>query len=213
MMTIKKIEFNMLPVNCYVLSDETKEAVIIDAGCYYTDEQQALKNYIESNGLTLKHLICTHLHFDHIFGNPFVLRTFGIKAEANPKDMPWMANIKQRISIFGLSTCDDPVPLGRELEEGDEVTFGTHTLKALAVPGHSPGSLAFYCEEEKVVFTGDALFAGSIGRADFIDGDESLLIRSVKEKLLTLPDETVVLTGHGEKTTIGNEKRFNIFLR
>jgi len=212
-MTIKKFEFNMLPSNCYIISDETKETVIIDAGCYYPDEQEALKNYIEKNKLILKHLICTHLHFDHIFGNPFIWRTFGIKAEANAADLPWMQEIKQRISVFGLKGCDEPIPLGKELKEGDIITFGTHKLETLAVPGHSPGSLAFYCAEENVVFTGDALFASSIGRTDFPDGDEKLLIHSIKTKLLTLPENTTILSGHGGPSLIGKEKKNNIFLR
>lgn len=213
MMNIKRFEFNMLPVNCYVLWDETKEAVIIDAGCYYQDEQLALKKYFETNKLVLKHLLCTHLHFDHIFGNPFIWRTFGIKAEANAADLPWLNDIKSRIATFGLHKCDDPVPLEKELNEGDVIAFGTHQLIALAVPGHSPGSLAFYCEEEKVVFTGDALFAGSVGRTDFVDGDENQLIHALKTRLYPLPDDTVVLPGHGGPTTIGEEKKYNIFLR
>ncbi len=166
MMTIKKFEFNMLPVNTYVLWDETKEAVVIDAGCYFDAEKRALKEYIEKNGLTVKHLLNTHLHFDHIFGNPFMFKEFGILAEAHEADLPWLEQVTEKIKLFGIMKCDPPVPLKGYLHEGDTVAFGTHTLTIFHIPGHSLGSLVFYCAEEKALFTGDVLFQHSIGRTD-----------------------------------------------
>ncbi len=214
MMTIKKFEFNMLPVNTYIVWDETKEAVVIDAGCYFESEKQALKAYVASNGLTIKHLLCTHLHFDHIFGNPFMLSEFGIRGEAYEADLPWLEQMPERIRQFGIMDCDPPVALKGFINEGDTISFGTHIFSIFHIPGHSAGSLAFYCAEEHALFTGDALFCGSIGRTDLEGGGtEQQLIEAIRQKLLTLPEETVVYPGHGLATTIGQEKKQNIYLR
>lgn len=118
-MKIKKFEFNMFPVNCYVLSDETKEAVIIDAGCFYEEEKQALKRYIDSNSLTVKHLLNTHLHLDHIFGNPFLLQEYGLKAEANQADEFWLEQAPAQSRMFGFQLPEAPVPLGKYIFDGD----------------------------------------------------------------------------------------------
>lgn len=213
MLHIKTFEFNMLPVNTYVVWDETKEAVVIDCGCYYEAEQQEFDRFIRDNGLTIVRLIDTHLHFDHIFGNPFLWRTYGIKAEAHKADQPWLDQVTERIRAFGIHDCEPPVPLGGYLDEGDVVTFGHHSFTVLHVPGHSLGSLCFYCKEENLLFTGDALFRFSIGRTDLGGGGEEMLIRNIREKLLTLPDETKVYPGHGPTSTIGEEKKYNIYLR
>ncbi len=213
MMTIKRYEFNMLPVNTYIVWDDTREAVVIDAGCYYEPEKRALRDYVTSNGLTLKHLLCTHLHFDHIFGNPFMLSEFGLRGEAHEADLPWLEQMQQRMSRFGITKCDPPVALKGFIDEGDTIRFGSHQFSIFHVPGHSPGSLAFYCAEEKALFTGDALFAGSIGRTDLEGGGtERQLIEGIRQKLLTLPDDTIVYPGHGPSTTIGREKLQNIYL-
>ncbi len=213
MMTIKKFEFNMLPVNTYVVWDETKEAVVIDAGCFFDSEKQALKEYIVKNGLTIKHLLNTHLHFDHVFGNPFMLHEFGIKAEAHEADLPWLEQITERVKSFGIMNCEPPVPLKGYLHEGDTVAFGTHAFTIFHIPGHSLGSLVFYCAEEKALFTGDVLFEHSIGRTDLGGGTEEELVQGIRTKLLTLPDDTVVYPGHGPNTTIKAEKQYNIYLR
>lgn len=161
-MKIKKFEFNMFPVNCYVLSDETKEAVIIDAGCFYEEEKQALKRYIDSNSLTVKHLLNTHLHLDHIFGNPFLLQEYGLKAEANQADEFWLEQAPAQSRMFGFQLPEAPVPLGKYIFDGDIITFGNTQLEAIHVPGHSPGSIVFYCKEAHCIFSGDVLFQGSI---------------------------------------------------
>ncbi|WP_321437236.1 MBL fold metallo-hydrolase [uncultured Bacteroides sp.] len=212
-MKIKRFEFNMFPVNCYVLSDESNEAVVIDPGCFYEEEKQALKNYINSNGLTVKHLLNTHLHLDHIFGNPFMLHEYGLKAEANKADEFWLEQAPKQSRMFGFELKEAPVPLGSYICDGDIISFGKVRLEAIHVPGHSPGSLVFYCKEENCMFSGDVLFQGSIGRADLARGNFDELLDSICSRLFVLPNETIVYPGHGAPTTIGTEKTENPFFR
>lgn len=212
-MKIKMFEFNMFPVNCYVVSDETKEAVIIDAGCFYEEEKQALKNYIVSNELTVKHLLNTHLHLDHIFGNPFVLKEFGLRAEAHQADEFWIRQAPEQARMYGFQLKEEPELLGRYLKDGDVIRFGNSQLQAIHVPGHSPGSLVYYSRENNCLFSGDVLFQGSIGRADLTGGNFEELREHIIGRLFVLPDNTVVYPGHGAPTTIGEEKRNNPFFR
>lgn len=153
-MKIKRFEFNMFPENCYVLWDETNEAVVIDPGCFYEEEKQALKNFIIKNGLNVKHLLNTHLHLDHIFGNPFMLKEFGLKAEANQADEFWIDEAPKQSRMFGFQLQEAPVPLGTYLHDGDIITFGNTKLEAIHVPGHSPGSLVYYCAADHCMFSG-----------------------------------------------------------
>ena len=212
-MEIKTFVVNPIQVNCYLLWDESKEAVLIDCGAWFPKEREEIKEFITSHGLTLKHYLNTHLHFDHIFGNAFIEETFGVKAQANDADWPWAANIKERVARFGIRYEEEVPPLGRVLNDGDELTFGTHRITAIAIPGHSPGSLVYHIPQEKVLFSGDALFHGSIGRTDFPDSNHRQLITSIREKLLPLPEDTVVYPGHDRETTIGFEEAYNMYLR
>lgn len=212
-MNIKIFVVNPIEVNCYLLWDETNEAVLIDCGAWAAEERERIRRFVQSEGLTIKHYLNTHLHFDHIFGNAYIEQAFGVKAEASDKDWSWAETIAERVARFGIRYNESVPPLGRILGDGDEVKFGNETIKALAVPGHSPGSLAFYIEKEKAVFTGDALFCQSIGRTDFPDSNHRELIKSIKEKLFTLPDDTVIYPGHSEKSTIGFEKEYNMYVR
>ena len=212
-MTIKKFEFNMFPENCYILSDETNEAVIIDAGCFYEEDRQALKDYIDTNKLNLKHLLNTHLHIDHIFGNPFLYHAYGLKAEANKEDEFWLEYADAQAKAFGVELPEKMVPLGGYVSDGDIIKFGNHQLDAIHVPGHSPGGMVYYCKEESCLFSGDSLFHGSVGRADFAGGDFDSLRKHICSRLLVLPENTVVYPGHGDITTIGYEKKNNPFLR
>ena len=212
-MKIKRYEFNMFPVNCYVLWDETKEAVVIDPGCFYDKEKQALKNFIMNNELTVKHLLNTQLHVDHIVGNTFMLQEFGLKAEANQADEFWIDEAPKQSRMFGFQLPEPPAPLGKYLHDGDIIKFGNSELEAIHVPGHSPGSLVYYCKADSCVFTGDVLFQGSIGRADLTGGNFDELIEHICSRLFVLPNETVVYPGHGAPTTIGTEKAENPFCR
>lgn len=210
-MKIKRFEFNMLPVNCYLVYDSTKEAAIIDPGCFYAEEREFLRDYIKSKGLTPKHLLCTHLHLDHVFGCKFIKDTYGLGIEANPADEYWLQQAPQQARTFGLTYPEIHEPIEKPLFDGDKVTFGDLELEAICVPGHSPGSLAFYSREKKVLFSGDVLFQGSIGRADLQGGNFEELKEAICNRLFTLPDDVTVYPGHGPSTTIGYEKRNNPF--
>lgn len=212
-MKLKKFIFNPIQVNSYLLIDDSDEAVLIDCGCFFPHEKEELKRFIADNGITLKHYLNTHLHFDHIFGNPFIMEEFGIGAEANDADWHWAEHIAERVARFGIQYNEKMPALARVLKHNDEITFGNSRIKAIAVPGHSPGSLAYYIPEEKMLFSGDALFHNSIGRTDFPDSNHNELITNIKERLFTLPHDTVVYPGHDRETTIGYEKEYNMFIR
>ena len=212
-MQIKIFVVNPIQVNCYLLWDETGEAVLIDCGVWSDEERERIRLFVQSQGLTVRHYLNTHLHFDHIFGNAWVEKTFGVQAEASDKDWSWAENIAERVARFGIR-YDEKVPaLGRILDDGDEILFGNQRIVSIAVPGHSPGSLAYYIEEQKMLFSGDALFRGSIGRTDFADSNHRQLIMSIREKLFTLPDETTVYPGHDRETTIRLEKQSNMYVQ
>ena len=211
-MTIKTFVFNPVQENTYIVYDENKEAVVIDAGCLFDTEQQQLVRFFEENNLTLKRVLNTHLHFDHQFGNKFLFDTYGISPEACIEDDFLIKNFAQQMKKFGFSLDIQAQPLGAYITDGQEIKVGTSSLRAIHVPGHSPGSMAFYSEKDGVLFSGDVLFQSSIGRTDLEHGDYATLIRSIQQKLFILPDSTVVYCGHGPTTTIGNEKQFNPFL-
>lgn len=211
-MTIKTFTFNPFQENTYLLFDETNEAVIVDAGCIYDAEKQVLKKYIEANNLIIKRVINTHLHLDHQFGNKFLFQTYGIKPEACEQDEFLLENVVAQARTFGLPMDENAETLGNYIVDKQEIKFGNSILKAIHVPGHSPGSMAFYSEKESVLISGDVLFNGSIGRTDLPKGDYATLILSITKNLLTLPDSTVVYCGHGPTTTIGSEKINNPFL-
>ncbi len=211
-MTIKTFTFNPFQENTYLLYDETNEAVVVDAGCIFEPEKQQLKKFIEDNKLTLKRIINTHLHLDHQFGNRFLYETFGLKPEACVEDEFLLEDVISKAKAFGFPMDEEAQPLGNYIIENQEINFGNSTLKAIHVPGHSPGSMAFYSEKDEVLFSGDVLFRGSIGRTDLVKGDYATLILSITRKLLPLPDLTVVYSGHGPSTTIGYEKVNNPYL-
>lgn len=212
-MVIKKFEFNPFPVNTYILWDEkSKEAVIIDAGCYFEEERTTLVNYITAQQLSVNHLLATHLHLDHNFGNPFVSRRFHLVLEANKGDEFLLQNMEAQARAFNMPLPDAPIPIGKYINEHDKISFGSYQLEAIHVPGHSPGSMVYYCEQEKVAFSGDVLFRSSIGRTDLAGGDFLTLITGIKSKLFTLTDDVEIYPGHGPSTTIGFEKKHNPFI-
>lgn len=210
-MTIKTFVFSPFMENTYVAYDETKECIIIDPGCFTGAEQQELLQFIGENQLTVKHLINTHLHLDHVFGNVFVEKTYGVLAKAHKADEFLLQQINAQAEMFGLIYNGHP-ELKEYLSEGDTVTFGNVTLRAIHVPGHSPGSLCFYDAISSTLFAGDVLFQGSIGRTDLPKGNYEQLIDGISTKLLALPEETTVYCGHGPTTTIGYEKAYNPYL-
>ncbi len=211
-MTIKIFTFNPIQENTYVVHDDTKEAIVIDAGCYFDEEKMKLKSYIEDQGLRLKKVLNTHLHFDHQFGNKFLFDSYGILPEAHAADEFLLKGVVAKAMIYGFPIREDAQPLGNYLSEHQEIKFGNTVLRCMHIPGHSPGHLVFYNEAEHVLFAGDVLFRGSVGRTDFEWGDHAALIKNISEKLLVLPAQTIVYPGHGPATTIGEEKETNPFL-
>lgn len=212
MLNIQKFVCNMIQENCYVVSDETKECVIIDCGAFYEEERRAIVDYIRDNKLTPRHLIATHGHIDHNFGNNTIHEAFGLKPEVEADDEPLMQTLPQQAQMIAGVTLDYKMPpVGKYLKETDTIRFGTHSFTILHTPGHTPGCVVYYCKEEKVSFSGDTLFRGSIGRTDFPGGNSFLIIQSLR-MLAQLPDDTTVLPGHGEQTTIGYELRSNPYM-
>lgn len=212
-MKIKTFQFNPISENTYVLYDDTKECVVIDPGCFYPDEKADLLNFINDNGLIVKHVLNTHLHFDHSFGLNLMEEQFHLQTEANKEDEFLLEQMPAQMRMFGFEKYNEPVShIGKYLNENDVVTFGQQRLDVLHVPGHSPGSIVFYNEKAGCLFVGDVLFRGSVGRTDLAGGNHQLLIDGIKKKLLVLPSDTVVYSGHGPTTTIGFEAQNNAFL-
>lgn len=212
-MKIKKFVFNPFEENTYIVSDETKEAIVIDAGCLDKEEKRLLKEYIADNQLIIKYILNTHLHIDHQFGNRFLFENYFIAPLAGKEDEFFLDTFREQTYFFGIKVQEEPAPLGGYLIDNQKINFGNTSLQVFHVPGHSPGSMAFYFENEKAIFTGDVLFKGTIGRTDFEKGDFDTIIRSIIQRLLPLPDETVVYSGHGPITTIANEKKYNPYLQ
>ncbi|MBQ8657247.1 MAG: MBL fold metallo-hydrolase [Prevotella sp.] len=214
MLTIKKFIFNPLQENTYVVHDETHQAVIIDCGAFYSEEREALKQYITEQGLLLKHLLCTHGHLDHCFGNCVIARDYGICAEVSAADDFLIEHLDHQASnMFGFHLEDEVPPVGRYLTETDIISFGTHQLTIISTPGHTPGSVVYWCEAESVAFTGDTLFSMSIGRTDFERGSYRDMMSSLQRLKQTLPPETTLYCGHGPDTTMQQELRMNMYLR
>lgn len=211
MLEIQVFTFNDFSENTYVLYDETKECIIIDPGCYTQDERNELLDFITKKELKPVFLLNTHCHIDHILGNSFCASGFNLPLYLNETELEVYKHAGSWGMMFGLRV--DPIPENKRfIKEGDKFKAGNFTLKALLTPGHSPGSITFIIEEEKTLIAGDVLFMESIGRTDLPGGSMSVLMKSIREKLLILQDDFKVYPGHGPDTTIGHEKRYNPFL-
>ena len=161
-----------------------------------------MKNFIIKNGLNVKHLLNTHLHLDHIFGNPFMLKEFGLKAEANQADEFWIDEAPKQSRMFGFQLQEAPVPLGTYLHDGDIITFGNTELEAIHVPGHSPGSLVYYCAADPACSRGMCCFKAASAVPTLPGGNFDELIEHICSRLFILPNDTIVYPGHGAPTTI-----------
>jgi len=213
MLKIAKFTFYMFGINTYVVYDPTeKEAAIIDPGMSQAKEYDAMERFIVRENLTVTHLINTHLHIDHAIADKWVRDKYNVPVEAHEDDATLGLLLNQQAQRFGIRGVDAKVEIGKMLNDGDEISVGTGTLKVLHVPGHSPGSIALYYKEDEWVIVGDTLFEGSIGRTDLMGGNHGQLIQAISDKLLTLPDTTVVYPGHGNPTTIEQEKEHNPYL-
>lgn len=212
MLKVQRFVCNMLQENCYVVSDESRECVIIDCGAFFPEEKKEILQYIRDNNLIPKHLLATHGHLDHNFGNRFIFDELGLKVEIHHDDADFITNYEFQAEKFFGMTAVEPLPEPARLLTGDDIIeFGNHRLTIIETPGHSRGSIFFYCEDEKVCFSGDSLFEGTIGRTDLMGGSMFMLIQSLRT-IVQLPDETVVWPGHGQQTTIGKEVATNMYL-
>ncbi len=211
MLYLKTFCFGPFQENTYVLYNEENTAFIIDPGNSNTSENNTLKNFIEDKKLNLTRLLLTHAHIDHIMGNRFIFDTYGLLPEVHKNDLYFIEKMPQSAALYGLSCEPSPMP-EKFIEEGDVITLGNYSFKCLFTPGHSPGSISFYNQQNKMLIAGDVLFNRSIGRTDLPMGNHETLLASIREKLLVLNDDTKVFCGHGPSTFIGDEKLNNPFL-
>ena len=199
MINIQRFEVNPLQENCYVVSDDSRECVIIDCGAFYEEERVAIDNY---------------LRLDHNFGNAYLFKQYDLKVEICAGDQQLVERLPQQAAaLFGMEISEEQPPVGTLLSDGDTISFGQHALQVLTTPGHSHGSCLFYCKEEQVAFSGDTLFRMSIGRTDFPEGSWQQMEQSLSKIAATLPKDTVVYPGHGPQTTIADELQYNPYLR
>jgi len=211
MIQVKAFAFNAFQENTYILYDETGECVIFDPGCNNPQEKAQLTGFIQAEKLTVKRLINTHCHIDHVLGNKYVSEKYNVPLEAHKGEIPVLESGKMVSQMYGIAY--DPSPeISSYLDERDIVKFGNSELKILFTPGHSPASISFYNEQAKTLIAGDVLFAGSIGRTDLPGGNYETLIKSIKEQILPLGDDFIVYSGHGPSTTVGKERVSNPFL-
>ncbi len=206
-MILETLLVGPLGVNCYVLGDETtREAVVIDPG----GNAREILSTLERHQLKTRAIVNTHAHFDHILALTEVRAATGAPVLIHADEAPIMASAQASAAVWGMY-LSQPSPAERLLQEGDKVTAGSISLAVLHTPGHTPGGICLLAEGQ--VFVGDTLFQGSIGRTDFPGGDYAALMKSIRDKLLPLPDSTMVYPGHGAATTIGEEKQLNPFVR
>jgi glyoxylase-like metal-dependent hydrolase (beta-lactamase superfamily II) len=211
MLYLKSFTFNPFQQNTYLIYDEENTAYLVDAGNFSSSEHEELKRFIQDKNLNLKRFLLTHAHIDHILGARFISDTYGLLPEMHEKELFFIDRMMQSAATYGINCEQAPKP-EKFIQEGDSITLGKYKFNCLFTPGHSPGSICFYNEENKLLIGGDVLFRGSIGRSDLPLGDHDTLIRSIREKLFTLPDDVKVYSGHGPSTTIGYERQYNPFL-
>ncbi len=212
MLKIKVFTFSPVQENTCILYNEHNKAIIIDPGCYFTAEQETLKNFITDTQLEPVRLLNTHCHLDHVFGNKWVHDTWGLELYIHPGEEQMLKLAPLSGEKWGLPFINYSGPL-HFLNEGDTVLLGEDTLRVILAPGHSPASICFYCQKQQLLIGGDVLFRESIGRSDLPGGNPETLLKSIREQLFVLPDDVAVFPGHGSSTTIGHEKLHNPFLQ
>ncbi len=211
MLKIKSFVFSPIQENTYLLYNEFNQCAIIDPGCYFDAEKEELTQFIKDNSLTVIHLLNTHCHLDHVFGNKYVAETYSLTPQIHKNEEQVLAFAPTSGLMYDLP-FDNYTGQLFFLKEGDVVTIGKDELLVIEAPGHSPGHICFYNKAQGFLIGGDILFNRSIGRTDLPGGNYDELIKNIKEKLFVLPNKTVVYSGHGETTTIGEEKVENPYL-
>jgi hydroxyacylglutathione hydrolase len=212
MLQIKVLTFNPVHENTYVLFNEFKECIIIDPGCYFDEEKQILSAFIKDNNLQPKILLNTHCHLDHVFGNKYIAEEYKLKLQLHAHEEAVLQMAPASGLMFNLPFDNYSGEL-IYLKEGDIVSLREDQLKVIFAPGHSPGSICFYCEKQGFIIGGDVLFFNSIGRTDLPGGSHESLVKNIREKLFTLPADVKVYPGHGPETTIGEEIKSNPYLK
>lgn len=210
MVEIKSFTFNPFMENTYVVFDESKEAVIVDPGCYEPEEEHMLADYISQNDLKPKFVLNTHCHIDHVLGNEFVKNKYNIPLVIGEKEVETLKAVATYSTNYGFQGYQSSEP-DQLLKTGDSISFGQTRLDHLFVPGHAPGHIAFYDQSQSYIIGGDVLFEGSIGRTDLPGGDFPTLLNSIRTEFFKFPNDTIVYSGHGMPTTIGKEKSSNPF--
>jgi len=212
MLNIKVFTFSPIQENTYILFNDKQQAIVIDPGCYFPAEQDTLKEFFIKAALKPTLLLNTHCHLDHVFGNKFIKDTYGLTLQIHADEEKMLKYAPESGLKWGLpfDNYDGNIVY---LAEGDIITLGDDSLEVILAPGHSPGHICFYNKAANYIIAGDVLFRGSIGRTDLPYGSHAQLLKNIEEKLFVLPNETVVYPGHGEKTTIGYEKRNNPFFQ
>lgn len=213
-MKIQSFEFNLFGEKTYLIWNESsKEGVIVDPGMSNDVENNKITEFISNNGIKLKYILYTHLHIDHTFGHEYIKSTYSIPTMAHQADASLGESRQLQAQMFHLRTPELlPVVIDTPINDDDGITLGDEKLIAIHIPGHTQGSIAYYCPTSQFVVTGDALFYGSIGRTDLPGGNYAQLISSIQKRLFTLPTETIVYPGHGPSTTIEREIASNPFL-
>ena len=207
MLEIKCLVFNPICVNTYVIYNESKECIIVDAGNCNTNEDKRLFNFIDSNGLKPMMLLNTHGHIDHILGNRSTAKKYDIPLAAHPDGKEYYKTAHAYAAAFGMDyDAEDTLHPSIDLYDNQIIKIGDDELEVIFTPGHAKGSCCFYCEKQGFIITGDTLFCRGIGRTDLPGGSYRELMESLETRLFTLPKETVCFCGHGQETTIGEEK-------
>ena len=212
-MRISRFTMNPFGMNCYILwSAPGGQCIVVDPGMMQQSEKDMITSFIDGNNLTLKHLLLTHCHVDHACAARWLANHYGVKIEGGAKDAVIAEQIPLQAARFGLKIDSSPLVIDSELADGDVINFTGEEIRVLETPGHSPGSLSFYCPDSSVVLTGDVVFQSSIGRTDLHGGSFSVLIDSIKTKIMTLPPDTVIAPGHGDTTTVADEMVYNPYI-
>ena len=199
--------------NLYILWDEaSRDAVVVDPGMMRDAEREMVTNFIDGQELNVRHILLTHMHIDHITSARWLADKTGADVCACALDAQLGRELPDQVAQFHLKIESEPLVIDHILSDGDVLPLGEESIQVLHVPGHSPGGLAFYLPQSGLLISGDTIFNGSVGRTDLWGGDMAQLINSIREKILPLPDETVIASGHGPTTTIADEKRCNPFL-